>query len=263
MKSGKLVWVLVLVLPLLIGGCGSTNPIGEYQLEIKGAVDRSLKGSAGLTYENDQGRDEIKILHQPFNDNIQSFALVLPSDLNQGTYPISTQGPVSSGYIIFTDSATRLFTDNDRGSATFQIQDNKLSVSFELTLDDKSGSGEQVQITGRIWDLPYQNVDGSIKPPDQTAVDATSSDEITPAGTGLICFMGLLLIGNFIFQFSIGAKVYASQGSTFLRSLRGTRTFVLGWMEPKYRHTMILWSILLGALLLLLLGMFLLAQTLT
>jgi hypothetical protein len=263
MGSKKIIiFVLFLIILILFTGCDTPVSYGQYQLEIIGAIDRSLYGSSGLIYEHDKGRDEISIFQQGLNQEPQNFVLVLPPNLTTGTYQISPNGPVSAGYITYSDNTSRLFTDNDNGNATFVIEDNKLSVSFILTLDDKSGSGHQVQISGRIWDLPYQDIGGAIRPPDPTAM-AASSDEITPAGTGLICFFGLLLVGNFIFQFSVGAKIYAHQGSVFMRSLRGTRTFFLGWMEPKIRHTMILWTILLAALLLLLVAMYFIARSYT
>lgn len=87
----------------------------------------------------------------------------------------------------------------------------------------------------------------------------TAADPSTLVGGGLICLFGLLILGNFIFQFTVGSRIYAGQRMIWMRSLQGTRTFIRGWRDPDLRRLMVLWSILLGFLLLLLAGLFILS----
>lgn len=84
-------------------------------------------------------------------------------------------------------------------------------------------------------------------------------DMPTLVGGGLVCIFGLLILANFVFQFTVGSRVYAGRRLVWLRSLRGTPTFIRGWQDPDLRRLMILWSILLGVLGLLIAGLVILS----
>ncbi|MDZ7843919.1 MAG: hypothetical protein U5K99_03845 [Anaerolineales bacterium] len=115
------------------------------------------------------------------------------------------------------------------------------------------------QVTGEVRNLPYRIASGTFvrQPGEQTSPGGEGMPNLV--GGGLLCIFGLLILANFVFQFTVGARVYAGQRFVWLRSLRGTPTFIRGWQNPDLRRLMILWSILLGVLGLLIAGLLLLS----
>jgi hypothetical protein len=87
----------------------------------------------------------------------------------------------------------------------------------------------------------------------------SAAAQTTLVGGGLLCLFGLLVLANLIFQFTVGSRVYAGQRLVWLRSLRGTPTFIRGWKDPELRRLMVLWTILLGVLGALIIGLIILS----
>jgi len=204
-----------------------------------------------LDFREDPPDYEIFIQQQGGGSVYQVLIIILPTGLQSGSYNIDTDGPVHVSYFESSDQVTRIFTDHEKGVINLSVIDNTLTGTFDLTVVNKSEASELISITGKIWDIPIQYEGGYIEPvSDQTSIPSNGSILSSLAGLGLICFVGLLVLANFIFQFYIGSKVYAGQGSTWLRSLRGTATYIRGWKLPEARQTMIIWSIILGLLLL-------------
>jgi len=99
---------------------------------------------------------------------------------------------------------------------------------------------------------------GPIPRPEVTLSPAPAA-QTTLVGGGLLCLFGLLVLANLIFQFTVGSRVYAGQRQIWLRSLRGTPTFIRGWKDPELRRLMVLWTILLGVLGALIIGLIILS----
>ena len=234
-------------------------PPGDTQIQISGAVNQTISGRV-VEFETSDWGPKFSIFRQNLASEIQILTIGLPENLVPGTYTVSPEGPVIAGYSFTRDVSTRFFSNNDRGTLTIQTEEGSLEAIMDFSLDEDSGAS--VRIAGRIWGVPYKEVGGVIQPLDPAEISEISSGETSSlAGTGMACFFGLLFIGNFIFQFMVGTRVYAGQGSAWLKSLRGTRTFIRGWGDPDLQHLMILWSILLVALLLFVLGILFLAKS--
>jgi hypothetical protein len=151
---------IVAFLLFLAASCTSPETQGEYQIEVTGAVNRTLSGTMGLEYVIDQGRNEISIFRQSISDEIQSLTIVFPIGSQPGTYTVSPGGPASAGYYIYNDGVTQPYTDNDQGWFAFQTENGTLSATMDFSLDAQSGTGERIRITGEIWDIPYKEVGG-------------------------------------------------------------------------------------------------------
>jgi hypothetical protein len=232
-------------------------PPGDTQIQISGAVNQTITGRTVAFEPSDRGY-KFSIFRQSIGGKIQMLTIGLPENLVLGTYTISPDGLVTAGYYFTNDGSTRAFVNNDQGTLTIKMEENNLSTTMDFSLDEDSGA--TVRITGRIWGVPYKEVGGLIQPLDPAEISEISSGKTSSlAGLGMTFFLVILFIGNFIFQFMVGTRVYAGQGSTWLRSLRGTRTFIRGWGYPDLQHLMILWSILLVALLLFMFGIIFLA----
>ena len=258
MKRHHLLYLLLIV---VIGSSCDVPlpPPGDTQIQISGAVNQTITGRT-VEFETSDGGSDFSIHKQSLGNQIQMMSIGLPENLKPGTYSFSPEGPVRAGYYINSDGVTRAFVNNDRGTLTIQTEEGSLEAIMDFSLDEDSGAS--VRITGRIRGVPSKEVGGVLQPLDPAEISEISSGETSSlAGTGMACFFGLLFIGNFIFQFMVGTRVYAGQDSAWLKSLRGTRTYIRGWGVPDLQHLMILWSILLVALLLFIFGIIFLTRS--
>ncbi|MCK4489678.1 MAG: DUF308 domain-containing protein, partial [Anaerolineales bacterium] len=257
-------------------GCSPSGPRPEYHLEISGAVNRTLSGGQ-LFFERTETSNQIWIQQPGSGTDHTVLDIHLPLNLQTGTHQISSQSPVEVDYQQRVDQISRFFVDDEWGTITLQVDDNGLSGTLDLAIfervpfyapDPNTGYREYIYIKGEVWNLPYKNLDtedlSRISPLiDQTLSEPENNQLADLVGLGLISFIVGLVLVNFVFQFYVGARVYAGKGIFWLRSLRGTATFIHGWQTPKLRPLMILWSILLGVLLFLIFGIFLLTQNLS
>lgn len=264
--------IIFLAIQLLCVSCLPSGPRAEYQIEIVGAENRAMSGGQ-LFFEKTQNRNQIWIQEPGSGGDLKVIDIKLPEILRTGTYQITSQGPVTFAYSETVNNVSRIFWEDERGTITLFIDENGLSGSFELTIyelllsnapDPGAGKREYINLKGEIWNLPYQQPDPNDPSRISPVIDQTASDQTVNdlAGLGINYFFWGLILVNFVFQFYVGSRVYADQGIPWLRSLRGTATFIRGWQTPELRHTMILWSIILAFLALYLFGALILSKIL-
>jgi hypothetical protein len=236
-KSTKLTRLIVLALLFLpLAACRSA---GEASITVSGAITRDLS-NADINYETTPGGKQLYVQQTGPDGDIQVLTIELPTDDAPGDYPVTSSGTVAAGYFESVDGVSRMYDTNVQGTLIISEAGDVFSGNITFTASGtpaNTAEGETVMVAGTFSGIPAEGVGGG-------------SPLGGLAGLIVILILVVLVAINFAFQFYVGSRVYAAEGATLVRSLRGTRTFIRGWRDPDQRSMMIAWSIALVGLLL-------------
>jgi len=251
-------WIPAVLAVLLTAGCLASGSNPEFSYQVTGAVERQITGRK-VSIEEKEGRIQFTLGKRLLNGETRELFLILPENPQPGTLKVGDQDPASLGYFEVNQEMVGFYLTDDQGQATLQQENGLLNVTFQVSIEAQNQPDREIQITGEVRNLPYRIVSGTFvrQPGDQ--ISPGGGGMLTLVGGGLVCIFGLLILANFVFQFTVGSRVYAGRRLVWLRSLRGTPTFIRGWQNPDLRRLMILWSILLGVLGLLIAGLVILS----
>lgn len=251
-------WIPAVLAVLLTAGCLVSGSNPEFSYQVHGAVERQISGRQ-VSIEEKQGRNQITLGKRLLNGETRELFLILPENPQPGTLKVGDQDPASLGYLEVNQEMVNFYLTNDQGQATLQQDNGLLKIDFQATIEAQNQPEREIIITGEVRNLPYRIASGTFVRQPEEQISPGGEGLPTLVGGGLVCILGLLILANFVFQFTVGSRLYAGQRFIWLRSLRGTPTFIRGWQNPDLRRLMILWSILLGVLGLLIAGLLLLS----
>jgi hypothetical protein len=264
MKRARWLAVTLLAAVLaLAAGCAPPR-VEAISIGITGASQADLSG-AEVYYETAPGGRHIYVQQAGPGDDLRVIDIGVPANPQPGQYALTNVGETYAGYYEVVSGVSRQFTQNVSGTLTLDAVQPGLSGSFAFTASTPSGPGETITASGTFQDLPLVVIPGT--EPTATVALAPTPTQAPPAGATAptpggaeaaaqaprsplplyvaLCMVGLLVVANFGFQFYVGSVVYALEGGTLLRSLRGTRTFIRGWADPDLRTVMIAWTLVL------------------
>ncbi len=213
---------------------GSCTKHGLFDIQISGSVNHILKGS--LIYESTQTGRQLYIQETGPGENIRVLTISFPTQETPTNLPLTTQGPVTASYFEFVDGISRQYWRNVAGNLSLLEAGDPISGVIDFTAFAPD-SNESIHVTGTFEGISFQGQSNSFG---------------NFAFVGIILGLILLIGFNFIIQFYVGQRVYTAEGTSILKSLRGTRTFIRGWQKPELRTAMVLWSVVLVSVLLIL-----------
>lgn len=251
-------WMPVVLVVLLTAGCLASGPHPDFSYQITGAVERQITGRQ-VSIEEKEGQIQFTLGKRLLNGETRELFLILPENPQPGTLRVGDQDPASLGYFEVNREMVDFYLTDDKGQATLQQENGLLKINFQATIEAQNHPDREIQITGVVRNLPYRIASGTFVRQPEGQISPGGEGLPALVGGGLVCILGLLILANFVFQFTVGYRVYAGRRFIWLRSLRGTPTFIRGWQNPDLRRLMILWSILLGILGLLIAGLLLLS----
>ena len=228
--------LLATLLILLLAACRSA---GEASITVSGAITRDLS-NADIYYETTPGGKQLYAQQTGPGGDIGVLTIELPADDAPGDYAVSSSGAVAAGYFESVDGVSRMYDANVQGTLTISEAGDAFSGNISFTASGtptNTAEGETVMVVGTFSGIPAAGTGGG-------------SPLGSLAGLVAILILAVLVIVNFAFQFYVGSRVYAAEGATLLRSLRGTRTLIRGWRDEALRPVAIAWSIALAGLLL-------------
>jgi hypothetical protein len=247
--------IISLLVVVMLAACSSPAPV-QYHIEVTGDVNRVFEGGEIFLEDTPSGK-QIWIQKKGRGEEMQVVQVSLLKTVQEGEYIIYPNTPVIAGYLEDIDGVSEVYDVNPMGKITFQREGDTLRGTIDFTAQALWGDGS-VHVVGEFWDIPYQETRPTNKTGDtissgmteeKASAADTPSTNVSKFVTGAFtCAFGFFLIANFVIQFYVGRRVYASSGMTWLRSLNGTRTFLRGWQDESLKPVMVAWSVLIGVL---------------
>ena len=230
----KSITIFLLLIPtILIVSCTTR---GHYDIQISGSINHNLKGT--LFYEGTTTGRQIYIQEMGPGEDMRVLTISFPSQETPTNLRFTSQGPVTASYQEYVGGTSRQYWRNISGNLSLLEAGDMISGVLVFTAYAPD-STESIQVNGTFEKIGFQG--------------RSASSGSLPSLAILFVLIAFIAI-NFIFQFYVGQKVYAEEGASLLKTLRGTRTFIRGWQLPELRSVMILWMILLISLILILCG---------
>jgi hypothetical protein len=210
---------------------------GQYDIQISGSTNHDLQGT--LFYESTTNGRQVYIEEIGPGDDMRVLTISFPSQETPTNLRFTSQGPVTASYHEFIGGTSRQYWRNISGNLSLLEAGDIISGVIDVTAFAPD-SNNSIQVNGTFEKIGLQG---------------SSASSVSLSSIAILLLLMILVGVNFIFQFYVGQVVYAEEGASMLKCLRGTRTFIRGWQQPQLRSVMILWSSLLISLILILCGL--------
>jgi hypothetical protein len=211
---------------------GQPVPLHQYSVQVQGAVERDLAGGE-IYYENNPVGRQIYLQKAGPGEDLLVLIVLLPPGERPGSYDMSAPELVSSSYFETVGGVSRQFYQNVQGTLNIRESGSAFSGALNFSADGEAG---RVTVTGSFEQIPFR-VSGS---------HSGGEGFAALVSWGVFVVFILLIVLNLVMQFYVGRQVYAGRQPGLLVLLRGSRTFWLGWQNPRLFPVMILWTLVLG-----------------